>query len=376
LITNAILNDSSLEITDAGSTKIVDLSSLIDDADSDPANELITNAILNDSSLEITDAGSTKVVDLSSLVDDGDWTITGNDIYNTNSGKVGIGNSTPDSKLHVQAGVAGNVTAHPNSLVTLENNNSAYINFLTPELAESGILFGTATDNSKGGIIYNDSDNLEFRTNGNQTRMELNSTGDLFLNSGNIGLGVPNPTSRLHFNNVAEKKICLFESSSSFYGLGISDSQMNYHVSSSAADHVFYTGGTNGNGTELLRMKGDGTVGIGTTTIPTGYKLAVDGNIICEKVRVQSSGAWPDYVFKKDYSLKTLEEVAESIDENGHLPDIPSAAVIDKEGIELADMSKRQMEKIEELMLYAIQANERIKELEKQVKALVKDQGN
>ena len=75
-ITGAALNGTDLEITEAGSTTTVDLSTLGDDADADPANETITGATLNGTDLEITEAGNTSTVDLSSLVDDADASTT------------------------------------------------------------------------------------------------------------------------------------------------------------------------------------------------------------------------------------------------------------------------------------------------------------
>ena len=76
---------------------------------------------------------------------------------------------------------------------------------------------------------------------------------------------------------------------------------------------------------------------------------------MAEEIRVQSMAAWPDYVFKKDYPLPTLSELEKQIAKHGHLPNIPDAQTIDKEGIKLGDMQTRMMEKIEELTLYLIQ---------------------
>jgi len=55
-----------------------------------------------------------------------------------------------------------------------------------------------------------------------------------------------------------------------------------------------------------------------------------------------------------------IEKVADFIKENGHLPNIPSAKVVAIEGIELGDMTKRQQEKIEEIMLYIIEIQKEI----------------
>jgi uncharacterized protein DUF2341 len=108
-----------------------------------------------------------------------------------------------------------------------------------------------------------------------------------------------------------------------------------------------------------------GNVGIGTTNIPSDYKLAVNGKIMSEEVKVQLQSQWPDYVFAKDYTLPTLEEVKKHIEEKGHLMNIPSAKEVETNGIQLGEMNKLLLEKIEELTLYILEQEERILELEK-----------
>ncbi len=97
-----------------------------------------------------------------------------------------------------------------------------------------------------------------------------------------------------------------------------------------------------------------------------GYKLAVNGNVICTELRVKLQGNWPDYVFADGYQLKSLEEVEAHIQSENHLPGIPAAAEVEKEGIAVGDMQKKMMEKIEELTLYLIDQNKRIKQIEQE----------
>ena len=107
-----------------------------------------------------------------------------------------------------------------------------------------------------------------------------------------------------------------------------------------------------------------GEVAVGTSSVPTGYKMAVDGKLITEEVRVEASGTWPDYVFANDYDLPTLEEIQEHILEKGHLPNIPSARQVQQNGLELGEMNRLLLEKIEELTLHILQQEQRIKNLE------------
>ncbi|MEO0527533.1 MAG: fibronectin type III domain-containing protein [Bacteroidota bacterium] len=103
-----------------------------------------------------------------------------------------------------------------------------------------------------------------------------------------------------------------------------------------------------------------GNVGIGTSTLPTGYRLAVDGKMIGEEVKVQLSAQWPDYVFGKGYDLPTLESIAKYIKEEGHLPKMPSARDAEANGIDLGEMNRLLLEKIEELTLHIIALQKRI----------------
>ncbi len=112
----------------------------------------------------------------------------------------------------------------------------------------------------------------------------------------------------------------------------------------------------------------NGNVGIGTNTVPTGYQLAVNGKIISEEIKVQLEVNWPDYVFSNAYKLPTLQEIEAYIQKHQHLPNIPSAKEVEKEGLQLGDMNAKLLEKIEELTLYIIQQEKRITHLEKLVK--------
>tara|TARA_B110000003_G_C16591376_1_gene511971 strand:+ start:112 stop:1074 length:963 start_codon:yes stop_codon:yes gene_type:complete len=105
-------------------------------------------------------------------------------------------------------------------------------------------------------------------------------------------------------------------------------------------------------------------VAIGTDILP-GYSLAVCGKIRATEVKVNAASEWCDYVFEEDYDLRDLSEVDAFIKENKHLPEIPSAKVVDAEGIEVSAMMILMMKKIEELTLYTIEQEKRINQLEK-----------
>ena len=109
-----------------------------------------------------------------------------------------------------------------------------------------------------------------------------------------------------------------------------------------------------------------GSVGIGTST-PGEFRLAVNGPIRAKEVKVESSN-WPDYVFTEDYDLPSLEEVQKHIDKNGHLFNIPSALEIKTNGLELGEMNRLLLEKIEELTLYILENKAEIESIKTSIK--------
>jgi hypothetical protein len=106
-----------------------------------------------------------------------------------------------------------------------------------------------------------------------------------------------------------------------------------------------------------------GNVGIGKTNPQDA--LDVNGTIHSKQVNVDLSG-WSDYVFNKDYHLPSLAETEAYINQNHHLAEIPSAAEITKNGLDLGEMNKLLLKKVEELTLYLIEKDKEIKELKQQ----------
>lgn len=130
------------------------------------------------------------------------------------------------------------------------------------------------------------------------------------------------------------------------------------------------------NNTQVL-LDPSGNVGIGTDNT-YGYPLAVAGEkgIITEKVTVKLQSQWPDYVFKNDYNLPTLNEVEKNIKKSGHLSNIPSAKEVKKNGFELGEMNVKLLEKIEELTLYLIEQNKKNQAQENKILKLEKELTN
>ncbi|HMI02910.1 MAG TPA: pyocin knob domain-containing protein [Pedobacter sp.] len=114
-------------------------------------------------------------------------------------------------------------------------------------------------------------------------------------------------------------------------------------------------------------------IGIPPGTVPSAYKLAVGGGIIAESVKVKPYAEWPDYVFEEAYPMLSLGDLEKFILKNKHLPDVPAAADVKKEGLDLGEMNVKLLQKIEELTLYLIEKDKEIKKLAEMVGKLNED---
>ncbi len=142
-------------------------------------------------------------------------------------------------------------------------------------------------------------------------------------------------------------------------GVGVAPTANRLEVSgnSNFAGNVNVTG--NGRVDGMLVVGNPPSVPI----VPVQHELYVYGSMIAEEVVVKLHASWPDYVMADNYDLKPLSEVEAYIQQEKHLPGVPSAAEIAENGVSLGEMQKTQMEKIEELFLHII-------EMEKQVNSL------
>ncbi len=116
----------------------------------------------------------------------------------------------------------------------------------------------------------------------------------------------------------------------------------------------------------ILQLNSD--VGIGTSPL-TGYALSVDGKIIAKEIKVEAS-PWADFVFDEDYELKNLEDVEQYIEQENHLPGVPSASDVEEEGVNLGEMNAILLQKIEEMTLYMIELNKKIEAQQEEIEEL------
>ena len=129
-------------------------------------------------------------------------------------------------------------------------------------------------------------------------------------------------------------------------------------------------------GVPKMIINRNGNVGIGTNNFGGLYKFYVAGKIAAyDEIKVFTNGvSFPDYVFDPSYRLRSLEETEKYVKENHHLPEVPSAAEIAKEGMSLNGMSEILLKKVEELTLHLIEMKKESEMMKKEIEELKRNQ--
>jgi hypothetical protein len=357
------------------------------------------------------------------------WVATSS-LYNDGS-RIGIGTTTPGSLLEIKAasGTADielNASAGDNAIVRLNKNGAS--NYSTLRFKTSGTvnwdLGMQASDHFKlqytpNNVTVLDVDNvtrnLGILTNDFSEAVNIGGSlgviGASITKGSNAGFQLQDRTANAYggWNWYADAgKINLFR-----YGgvgntltidqagsLGIGTSAPGYKLDvngrmrlrhNGVTSGIWFNNSTNtessfigqytdnlwgifGNAWQFALNRNDGTVYLGSPNLDAenlalgaGYKLRVFGKIISEEVRVQLKTAWPDYVFEKNYKQLPLDELEKFVNDNKHLPNVPSAKEIEKDGQHLGEIQIKLLEKVEELTLYIL-------ELKKEIEAIKKNQ--
>jgi hypothetical protein len=209
-----------------------------------------------------------------------------------------------------------------------------------------------------GGVVASYDEPLVFKTDKTETRMYINNS------NGRVGIGTTSPNSMLHINAVNEAGLRVTLNHQGDWGYGI---KVNANQDYTKA---LVVSGKDGN--EKFMVYGNGKVAIGNHVhVPYNAMLTVDGKIHAEEINV-SVIDWPDYVFGREYKLKPLSEVERFINENNHLPGVPSAVDVENEGVDVGQMNKILLEKVEELTLYMIEIKKENEQLKTQIQNLNK----
>ncbi|MDN3581382.1 hypothetical protein [Mucilaginibacter flavus] len=236
---------------------------------------------------------------------------------------------------------------------------------------QSAGIFRAWTDQPLGSANYY----YDGVTNGT-TNFSVRADGQGYF-AGNVGIGINAPTAKLHIFNQYDvnQPTALKMFYQGTWGTPAYASSFRFiDINSTESGKVLQVNGTGvGIGYDPPawsspdKLYVSGNVGIGTTS--PREALSVNGNIRSKQVKVELAN-WPDYVFQKDYQLLSLRDVETYIDQNHHLPETPSAQEIETSGLNLGEMNKLLMKKVEELTLYLIEKDKKDKEQESRIEKL------
>ncbi len=285
---------------------------------------------------------------------------------------VGIGITNPSEKLEVY-----NSTTSPGVISLRSHRNDAGhvdVGRLSAKQAHyevARIGMPRAGETYTGYLTFwtksNNSSNLS-------EKVRITETGD-------VGIGIANPSEKLEvYNSTTSPGVISLRSHRNDAGqvdVGrLSAKQAHYEVARIGMPRAgetytgyltFWTKSSNSsNLSEKVRITETGDVGIGTIDTK-GFKLGVNGKIAATEVKVAGYSEWSDFVFEEDYMLPSLQEVENHIRRKGHLKDIPSAEEINTEGFFLGEMDAKLLQKIEELTLYLIEQNKKLKKANNEI---------
>ena len=294
------------------------------------------------------------------------------------NGNVGIGRNTASYPLDVY----GTIQSYSNLRTTAVGNGNCY--------------YG---DDGAGSTIFSitrqPGNEARFQSYGYHTFFSGGNTGSekvRFDANGNVGIGTSTPAVKLEVNgdtnigtdagtiNGYGAKLQLLGASSngdalwlSRFNNGANQTELRVNIGDDPGQNqdMFVIGTHSWNGgawNPFFAVQAAGNVGIGTTT--PDAKLAVKGTIHSTEVKVDLNVQGPDYVFAPTYNLPTLESIKTYIDQNKHLPEVPSAKEMEANGINLGDMNMLLLKKIEELTLYVIELKNRDEIQQKEIEQL------
>lgn len=269
----------------------------------------------------------------------GQWSNSGATIYYTD-GNVGLGTTAAGARLEVNRSVSiGGM---------LSSGQAAGLQFL--DIGTQHVGFRWSDDGTKNLILEDAS------LSQNPDTWYNNDLANLIVRNGKIGINTTAPNAPLHAKGNAG--IITVE--------GNTFAHIQYYPQGFSNGRKAWVGfGLAGTNEFTIKNEAGGNIVFN----PLAGKVIVDGEFRAKSIKVTNS-PWADYVFEDDYDLKSLNEVENFIKDNGHLPNIPSAKEIEKGELDLADMQRLQMEKIEELTLYIIQLDEKLNKLENENKVL------
>ena len=203
--------------------------------------------------------------------------------------------------------------------------------------------------NTTTGMTANDG--VVFRLSDNNFTFQNREAGNIFIGVPNVDMIFSNSSSRLwvgtlsNMTSTDQARMNIIAPSSD-NGLFIQSSGTKYALSLKTAVSTSLA----------MIVRGSDNV--------INYAVKGNGEVFARKYTT-TLGAIPDYVFDPSYKLMSLNELKTYISTNKHLPNIPSAKEYEERGeLDLGELNRKLLEKVEELTLYILQLEERTKALE------------
>ncbi len=241
------------------------------------------------------------------------------------SSPYGIGITTPLGTLHVHETAA---VIPDNPPVREGGRDGIFMDDYRNTILMTNVNTGMSMSND-GFLIeqYNYDVTLRQLEKGYLRMLGYPGTGILIDTLGRVGIGTQSPTSLLHVAGAAKFA-------------GAVTAQTNLSVGAT------------------LWVTGNAYLG-------DGFICYNSGTVKCKEVLVTLEG-WSDFVFDNDYKLMPLGELERYVNQNHHLPNVPSAKEVEQSGVNVGEMNALLLQKIEELTLYIIELQKQIDELKNQ----------
>ena len=232
----------------------------------------------------------------------------------------------------------------------------------------NGIVIGSGPSGSFP--LVNETNGIMMGTNSQYPTLVL-TAGD-YIRTGKVGIGKLDPQAKLHIRSNFDEDagIILEPGQLQTNGAFIQFRDENHKISVGTNGAMNITAGAKPLNLEGSKITLTGKVGVNTNNTVNGYAFAVDGGIVTDEVLILDVEDWPDYVFGQNHRLMPLGELKAFINKNSHLPEIPSAQEVEENGVNVAEMQKLLLKKIEELTLYTVEQQRLIEELQEKIERL------